>query len=138
MSTDTSMQMWRTTFRRGVVPNLTLGNLRALRQALLDDDPRLIQGATTTPPPLACVADWPVEGACLFGLCGWHADGLKTVGEVEEFFAKLCFKVDESVGEPAACRWVLNWWDDTPREEAIAALLPEVELAITNKLASCA
>jgi hypothetical protein len=138
MDTSTTAEAWRNVWRKGVVPNLTVGNLRALRRALLDDDPALLQGATTTPPPLACVADWPVEGACPFGLCGWEGDGLCLVGEVEEFFAKLCFKVDEELGEPAGCRWFLNWWDDTPREEAVAALLPEVELAITNKMASCA
>jgi hypothetical protein len=135
---DTSMEAWRRVFRQGVVPNLTIGNLRALRRALLDDDTRLVQGATTSPPPLQAVQDWLVECACPLALCGWLGDGLLTVGEVEEFFAKLCFKIDEEMGEPAGCRWVLNWWDDAPRGEAIASLLPEVELAITNKMASCA
>jgi hypothetical protein len=37
------------------------------------------------------------------------------------------------VGHPAACRWFLNAWDETPRDEMIRLLLPEVELALEGK-----
>ena len=97
---------------------------------LATDDGRLLQGATTTPPPLACVQDWPVEGACALGYCGWVGDGLETVGEVEEFFARMCFEIDQRLGEPAGCRWFLNWFDETPRDEMRELLLVEVERAL--------
>ena len=87
-----------------MAPRLSVEGLQALRQALVENDPRLLQGATTVPPPIQCVEDWPCEGACALGFCGWHGEGLGTVGEVEEFFAKCCFEADERLGEPAACR----------------------------------
>lgn len=124
------MESWKKVWRDGVEPLLSIEGLEALRQGLVADDARLLQGATTTPPPLACVQDWPVEGACALGYCGWVGDGLETVGEVEEFFARMCFEIDQRLGEPAGCRWFLNWFDETPRDDMRALLLEEVERAI--------
>ena len=128
------MNEWRRVWREGFAPGLTETELTALRDALRNDDPRLQQGSTTTPPPLVCVRDWPCEGACALGYCGWKGDGLDTVGEVEEFFAKCCFEADQRLGEPAACRWFLNWFDDTPRPEMRRELLAEVELALAERI----
>ena len=128
------MESWKNTWRKGVAPLLSTGSLEVLRQALVSDDPRLLQGATTTPPPLQCVQDWPVEAACALGFCGWKGDGLETVAEVEEFFARMCFEIDQQMGEPAACRWFLNWFDDTPREEMRRELLVEVQRALARRL----
>jgi hypothetical protein len=128
------MESWRKVWRDGLAPHLSTPDLEALRRALKEDDWRLLQGATTTPPPLHCVQDWPVEAACVLGYCGWQGDGLETVGEVEEYFARLCFEVDQVLGEPAACRWFLNWFDETPRAEMRAQLLPEVERTLEERL----
>ncbi len=127
------MESWRAVWRKGVEPLLSDKALAALRTALQTDDPRLIQGATTVPPPLSCVQDWPVEGACALGFCGWQGDGLETVGEAEAYFAKMCYDIDQTVGEPAGCRWFLNWFDDAPRDEVWRELLAEVNLAINNR-----
>ncbi len=116
------------------MPVLSTVGLMSLRDALRSDDPRLVQGATTTPPPLMCVQDWPVEACCALGYCGWQGDALHTVGEVEEHFAKCCFEADQRLGEPAACRWFLNWFDDTPRSEMRRELLAEVELALAERI----
>lgn len=128
------MESWRTVWRDGFGPVLSTAGLLALRDVLRTDDPRLVQGATTSPPPLMCVADWPVDGACAVGCCGWLGDRLTTVGEVEEHFARTCFEVDQAIGEPAACRWFLNWYDDAPRSAMRRDLLAEVELAISDRL----
>ena len=120
------MESWRKVWREGVVPMVSTAGLDALRKALSNDDARLVQGATTTPPPLQCVQDWPVEAACALGFCGWQGDGLETVAEVEEFFARMCFEIDQRLGEPAGCRWFLNWFDETPRDEMRRLLLAEV------------
>ena len=56
-----------------------------------------------------------------------------TVADVEEFFARVCFEADQALGEPAACRWFLNWFDETPRQEMCAQLLPEVDLALHER-----
>lgn len=127
------MESWRTVWRDGFVPVLSRKGLEALKAALQADDPRLVQGVTTTPPPLMCVQDWPVEACCALGFCGWQGDALNTVGEVEEHFAKCCFEADQKLGEPAACRWFLNWFDDTPRDQVRKELLAEVELALNTK-----
>jgi hypothetical protein len=124
------MESWKKVWRDGVEPLLSTEGLEALKQALRSDDPRLVQGATTTPPPLQCVQDWPVEAACALGYCGWVGDGLETVGEVEEFFARMCFEVDQRLGEPAGCRWFLNWFDETPRAQMREQLGQEVERAL--------
>ena len=127
------MESWRKVWREGLAPRLSTKALKALAHALEKDDPRLIQGATTTPPPLQCVQDWPVEGACALSFCGWQGEELGTVGEVEEFFARACFECDKLIGEPAGCRWFLNWFDETPRDEMRALLLPEVKRTLANR-----
>jgi hypothetical protein len=128
------MDSWRKVWRGGLAPLLSTTSLEVLRRALLNDDSRLLQGATTMPPPLQCVQDWPVEGACGLGYCGWQGEGLETVGEVEEFFARMCFEIDQAMGEPAACRWLLNWFDETPREEMRRLLVAEVNRTLAERL----
>jgi hypothetical protein len=126
------MESWRLVWRK-TVPLLSTAALLALREALLIDDPCLIQGATTIPPPLQCVATWPVEAACLLGYAGWKGDGLQTVEEVEGYFARLCFEIDRELEEPAGCRFLLNWHDETPRDEVRRELLPEILLALAAR-----
>ena len=128
------MDSWRKVWRDGLAPLISTAGLEALATALHDDDARLLQGATTTPPPLQCVQDWPVEAACALGYCGWQGEGLESVAEVEEYFARLCFEVDQRLGEPAACRWFLNWFDETPRDEMRRMLLAEVNRAAARRL----
>src|SRR5437588_819359 len=127
------MESWRKVWREGLAPVLSTTGLDSLRKALLNDDARLLQGATTTPPPLQCVQDWPVEAACGLGYCGWQGEGLETVAEVEEYFARVCFEVDQLLGEPAACRWFLNWFDETPRDQMRDLLLAEVQRTLAQR-----
>ena len=99
---------------------------------LARDDAILIQGATTNPPPLACVNDWPCTGACALAYCGL-VEGLETVGEVEEFFTRLCNEAERRLGQERGLRWFINWFDDTPREEMRGLLLAEVDLALAGR-----
>jgi hypothetical protein len=127
------METWRKVWREGVAPVLSTNGLNALRVALTVDDPKLLQGATTSPPPMQCVLDWPCEGACLIGYAGWRGDGLKEVGEVDEFFARVCFEADQRLGEPAAVRYLLNWFDDTPRDEVRREMTREIDRALAER-----
>jgi hypothetical protein len=150
---------WRLVWREGFAPVLASNLLEALAEALRTDDPRLTQGSVTTPPPLMCVQDWPVEAGCFLAFmgaveCGGFACSATeavanrlgvpphsnpkpaTVGQAEEFFARCCFEADQRLGEPAACRWLLNWWDDTPRREAFRGLLAEVERVLAERRAA--
>jgi hypothetical protein len=124
------IESWRKVWREGLVRQLSVKCLEALRRGLLEDDPGLLQGATSKPPPLQGVQEWPVVAACALGYCGWRGEGLETVAEVEEFFARACFEADRLLGEPAACRWFLNWFDDTPREQMRQLLLAELDRAL--------
>ena len=127
------MELWRKVWREGLAPVFSASGLDALRVALMTDDPTLAQGCTTSPPPLACVQDWPCEAACALGFCGWRGEGLETVAEVEEFFARACFDADQRMGEPAACQHFLNFFDDTPRPEMRRLLLYEVEMELAKR-----
>lgn len=127
------MENWQRIFREGIVPLVSTMGLEALAEALEADDPRLIQGATTSPPPLQCVQDWPVEAACALGFCGWQGEGLTTVAEVEERFAVICRDIDERMREPASCRYFMNFFDETPRDEMRKLLLPEVRAAVAKR-----
>jgi hypothetical protein len=72
-------------------------------------------------------------GAGVEDHAGWKGDGLQTVADVEEYFARVCFEADKALGEPTACRYFLNWFDETPRGQMRAQLLSEVERALTER-----
>ncbi len=130
------MESWRQVWRNGFLPGLPTDGLVALAEACRKDDPRLTQGSTTTPPPLMCVQDRPVEAAdavALVGAATHGGFGQATVGECEEFFARACFEADQRLGGPAECRWFLNFWDDAPRPLALASVLEEVELELGKR-----
>jgi hypothetical protein len=128
------MESWRKVWHEGLAPLLSTAGLDALRQALIRDEPRPLQGATTQPPPLQCVQDWPVEAACGLGYCGWQGERLTTVAEVEGFFVRVCFEADQRLGEPAGVRWFLNWFDETPRELMRQQLLAEVDQTVAQRV----
>ncbi len=115
---------WQHTWK-AAAPLISTPALKALRRAMEDDDYRLIQGRTTSPSALLEHHRKPCDGACLLGFCGM-ADGLKTVGEIEQYFTSLVARIDKALGEPAGVRWLLNWYDETPREEVFGHLLAAV------------
>lgn len=125
-TTPALLQSWQKVWRDGFAPQLSDAALAALAAGLERDDVRILQGATCSPPPLDCVRDWPVEAADAIGFACWQGDGLATVGEVEEAFARACHLADELLNEPGACRYYLNWHDETPRNIMLPALLAEV------------
>lgn len=131
------IETWRLVWRRGFAPGISTEGLLSLRTALVNDDKRLIQGGTTSPPPLLCLAKWPCEATCVCGWPFWRGGenpAYQTVEEVEEAFARLCSDADQRMGGRGVCRWVLNFWDDTPRYEARRELLAEVNLALAGRI----
>lgn len=127
------MECWRKVWREGFLPSLKTEGLKALRDALRSDDPRLMQGMTTSPAPQPGQEAWTCNGTCAVGFCGWQANRLLTVGEVEEYFARLCFEADHRLGAPAASRWFINWFDETPRPIMREHLLTEVERNLIDR-----
>ena len=122
------MESWRKVWRDGFAPQLDDDELRALLCALDGDLPQLVQGRTAI--PLPGQPYWPqtqeCAGACPVGYPGWKVLGLLTTADVEEKFAQRCHEADTLLGEPVACRYFLNWWDETDREEARRLLAGEV------------
>ncbi len=125
------MESWRLVLTEGFFPQWSRQTLERALKALEEDNPKLTQGSTTTPPPLQCVQDWPCEACDLIAFCSVDDPFGSTVGEVEEGFAQSAFTADQLLGEPAACRWWLNHFDDSPRirvfTETAAAIRKELE-----------
>lgn len=121
------MESWRKVWRDGFMPGFSTEGLRSLRQALRADDFQLLQGASSFPPPEPKWLQCRAEGACAIGIGMAGSAGLGLVGTVEETFARACFEADCRLGEPAASRWFLNWYDAMPREHVRRHLLAEVE-----------
>jgi hypothetical protein len=128
---ETTLEPWRKVWREFAKVLPTAG-LEALAVALRDDDPALIQRLTALPTPYVGTRDWPCEGGCAISYTFWKA-GAETVGEVEQKFADACYQVDQSLGEPAGCRWFLNAFDETPRAQVRNDLLPEVQLELAQR-----
>lgn len=121
------MELWRKVWQQGLAPQISTKGLIALMEALERDFPTLIQHSTTMPPPSEIFAGDPCEGACPIGYTGWQSqENCHTVAEVEAYFVRVCLACDDVFNELAAVRYWLNFWDETPREVARAALLPEV------------
>lgn len=120
------IEAWQRAWREGFLPSISDAGLLALRDALVADDPRLIQGANTEPPPLNLRPDETPRAACAVCLTRWLGDGVNSVAAIEEFFARSCFDADFRLGEPTACRRFLNWFDSTPRMDMRRLMLAEV------------
>jgi hypothetical protein len=127
------METWKRVFRDGISPQLTAGQLERLRDALANDDVRLVQWAVCSPPAVPSFAGLRVEAACAIGYCGWQGEGLQTVGEVSAFFLRVCDGTDAKLGEPAAVRYFLDWFDDAPREVMRRELLAEVRAELARR-----
>jgi hypothetical protein len=132
------MNLWQNVWRQGLAPQLSTAGLEALERALMSDDARLVQGVTTSPPALESLSDWEVEAACALTYCGWQGERLGTVAEALSFFERVCRLADEALGEPAACRLFLHWFDETPRAEMRRQLVVEVQRALAARRAAAA
>ena len=122
---------WKTCWRKGIAPQLTDRHLEVLRDGLRDDDPALIQSHTVLP---WIAHDPDVVGACAVAYCGWKGDLIQTCHAVEEFFDKVCNEADRRLGDKKTCRWFMNWFDETPRDEMRREFLAEVQRTLDARL----
>jgi hypothetical protein len=120
-------------FHEGFVPQMATAELLAREAGLLADDAHLLQGATTSPPPIVSCLDWPLLACCPVTYGAWRSRPLTTVADAEELFAQRCFEADNLLGEEAGCRHLLNWLDDSGRQEMRHQLLAEVRLALASR-----
>ena len=130
---DNFGEAWREVLRKAFFPLFSTPCLEMLMNGLIEDDPLLLQVATCSPPPLACLSDWPVEAGCLVVYPMWKIGQLPTIGHAALFFAHICAEMDQLLNEIAGARWLLNWFDDAPRDEMRRGLAPEVGLEIGRR-----
>lgn len=109
-----SIEGWRYVWRHGFQPLMNSAGLEALRKACEDGSDNLVHGSTCFPVPHRCNANQTVKAGCAVSLPGWLGWALSTVGEVEEYFARLCVLADRALGDTMAHRHFLNWFDDAP------------------------
>jgi hypothetical protein len=127
------MESWRQVFRDGFAPIAPKKGLEAVRQALLTEDGALVRGTTTMPPLTLGTERWRVEAACLVGMCYWRGEDLHTVAETQGAFGQACLEIDQRLKEPAACRYLLAWFDEAPWDEVVAGLLEEIDRELKRR-----
>jgi len=127
------MELWRKVWRNGLVPQLSTNELLALKHGLETDDPKLVQGITTSPPAIDIFATSQVEFCCGLTYSSWKGENKTTVAEADARYTQLCQNTDELLGEPGVSRFFLNWFDETPRVEMRRQLLTEVVIALSNR-----
>jgi hypothetical protein len=128
-------EAWRRVWRQGLVPQLTRLGLEGLEKALDKDLPTLMTGATSFPPPLACMENEPVEKCCplCFALLDGNRPEYVSVGPLETRFAEACWGADERTGMPGGIKYFLNFVDMEPWEKVRRELLAEVRLALRER-----
>lgn len=131
------MESWEHVFRHGLSPSLTLEGLQALAHAIEADDEHLIQGATTEPPALNCTRDWFPNGCCAVAYAVWKGSDASAesvnLEYIEEGFAEASYQCGKRLNESSSVRYFLNWYDQTPRNEMRALLLPVVRDVIQRR-----
>jgi hypothetical protein len=105
------MAPWQRIWRFGLAPLFSPAGLDALAEALRTDDPRLVQGASTEPMPIALFADCPVEGACAIAFPIWRTRGVDRVGALDREFRRLSSAANDLLDEPFAVIAFVNWFD---------------------------
>lgn len=130
------MEPWRQCWRLGFAPHLPTKGLEALAKALREDDPALIQGESVRPNVPFDGTPKRATGACAVAYCAWSRTTRRgdMILELEQKFADICARVDNSFEYLPSTRRFLNWYDRTPRDEMRAELLPEVEMELESRI----
>lgn len=141
-----AIEPWRQSWREGVLPSLSTRALVVLRKAVLENDPRLVQGHTTVPVfehsgPQSDAAE--CRGACPLAYALWQEDDRvsrdnypMSVGEVQELFDRAMQRycpVEFAPNPAAAQQSFFGWWDEGRPDEVRADLLEELDLALRQR-----
>ena len=128
------MNSWQKVFRDGIAPQLSTPGLDELHKALRRNDPALLQGQTTDPLPCPKNDPCPVAAACPIALAGWRGQRLRSVAEVEEFFAQVLCQAGNALGDPAAGRPFFQFADTADRQTFLRELRAEVIRALAERV----
>lgn len=128
------ISLWREVWADGLADQLPTDGLIALRDALVRDDPRLLQGATCQPSAAyRSTRHLHVECACPVAYTLWRT-GFWTVGSLERAFHAALMAADREIGRERALSSFLCWCDDTPRDAMREQLLDVVEATILTRV----
>lgn len=119
----------RRVFAEGFAPLMSWEHLMSLHDALADGCDWLLQNATTQPPCTQETMDALCRSACAIAFGGLGS----SVGYAESEYSRLCYECDCRLGEPAACRYFLDWYDGASREVMRGELLTLVNKELRHR-----
>lgn len=127
------MEAWKKCLREGFFPDMPTEGLVAALDALDRRDPALIQCLTAASNDITPEGEGRVCGACFVAYVYWRGEGLETNRQVQEAFARACLGADERLGEKAGCRYFLNKYDESVRNDFFPVLAVEVSLELYRR-----
>jgi len=110
-----------------------IDGLRALRVALAEDSPRVIQGETVKPLPTLANADEDCARACVLGFAVWKGFRLCSVAHVARWFENLRRTI--GAARPGDAARFVHWADFTPRDRMRAELVAVLDLILAEAAA---
>lgn len=127
---STMPEATRRVFHEGFVPLLKDEELWVLKGWLTMAPERFKQGYTLYPVPTPAEEPYMMpDCGCLITNIG-RINMLKYADELYEYFARMCYNIDQNMGEPSAVRYLLNWYDDSPWEDVKNGSIEELEAAL--------
>jgi len=118
---------------RVVAQAVPIDGLRALRKALAEDSPRVIQGETVKPLPTLANAEEDCARACVLGFAVWKGFRLLSVAYVARWFGHICRTIDAA--RPGDAARLVHWVDFTPRERMRAELVAVLDVVLAEAAA---
>ena len=114
------MTRWQEIWINGLMPQFSKERIEALKTALRNDSPRLIQGCTFE---RGRGSERQIAiGCCPVAFC------MSGIGEPVDEVEKAFEKADTTCYDSGRLGYLFyNWWDTTPREEAVKELLEWIE-----------
>lgn len=128
----TAPLQWQAVLRAALAEAPDAG-LVALRRALAQDSPTVIQGETCRPGWDRPEAE--VECACPLAYLAWKGKGVRRVGELEQHWARMSWELNQRFRDRHWCAVAVlfAFLDDSPRHAVLAALLAEVDAELHER-----
>ena len=120
--------LWQEVWMKGIYPQFNEEQKRAFKHALETNSKSIIQSNTALDAKGRCKPKNIARRCCPIAFVGLSSSA--RVDEVLKTFARTCRKADELLldgNEDSGCvpNWkdFVEWWDKTPRQDAIKQLL---------------
>lgn len=135
--TTVSDVTWQEGLRLGFAPQLDDTMLERLRDALLSDDPRLLQGQCCQPVQSVNGEDPPAIRACFLGIVAMLRDPnhTPTITEVCVAFSRMLHEADKRLRPHCrqGGRVFIDWYDATPWHHMRKVLAAELDAILWER-----